>query len=202
MGARAIGLFLIGIAAAQAQSFSFGPGATYAAGGGAITAAQGDFNGDGNLDIAVGNAASNNISIFLGKGDGTFTAGTTVAIAGCTVGFLSAGNFAHSGHTDLLAICDFESSMIVIPGTGKGNFGPPIATTLPDVALFGVADGNLQEVTVADFNNDGVPDVVIALGTSNWLPLQSGSICFSAIRTAHFRRRSRLCPWGVSHLLR
>ena len=32
----------------------------------------GDFNGDGRLDLATGNAGSNDISVLLGKGDGTF----------------------------------------------------------------------------------------------------------------------------------
>src|ERR1700758_576453 len=35
-------------------------------------AAVGDFNGDGNLDIAVANLVSNDVSILLGNGDGTF----------------------------------------------------------------------------------------------------------------------------------
>jgi hypothetical protein len=31
-----------------------------------------DFNGDGKLDLAVPDASSNNVSVLLGKGDGTF----------------------------------------------------------------------------------------------------------------------------------
>ena len=31
---------------------------------------SGDFNQDGNLDLAVANAGSSTVSIFLGKGDG------------------------------------------------------------------------------------------------------------------------------------
>jgi hypothetical protein len=37
---------------------------TYSAGSGPVATATGDFNGDGKLDIAVANAASNNISIY------------------------------------------------------------------------------------------------------------------------------------------
>ena len=47
---------------------------TYATGLEPYGVAVGDFNGDGKLDIAVTNMASNNVTILLGKGDGTFTA--------------------------------------------------------------------------------------------------------------------------------
>jgi hypothetical protein len=63
---------------------------TYSAGSGPVATATGDFNGDGKLDMAVANAASNNISIYFGSGDGSFTPGTTVSVPGCLVGFLSA----------------------------------------------------------------------------------------------------------------
>ena len=41
--------------------------------------AVGDFNGDGKLDIAIA-TGYNTISIFLGNGNGTFTAGPTVGL--------------------------------------------------------------------------------------------------------------------------
>src|SRR5258707_14719616 len=34
----------------------------------------GDFNGDGKVDIAVGKAGSNDVSILVGNGEGTFKA--------------------------------------------------------------------------------------------------------------------------------
>jgi hypothetical protein len=34
--------------------------------------AIGDFNGDGKADMVVANSAEYNVSVFLGKGDGTF----------------------------------------------------------------------------------------------------------------------------------
>jgi hypothetical protein len=51
---------------------------------------------------------------------------------------------------------------------GNGTFSTPISTGLPDLALFGLAEGNLQLVAVADFNNDGIPDLVIGAGDSNF----------------------------------
>src|ERR1700727_1123293 len=37
-----------------------------------ISVAVADFNGDGNLDIAIANRTSNDVSVLLGKGNGTF----------------------------------------------------------------------------------------------------------------------------------
>jgi hypothetical protein len=38
-----------------------------------------DFNGDGNLDLAVVGESPGSLTILLGKGDGTFTTGETIA---------------------------------------------------------------------------------------------------------------------------
>ena len=38
--------------------------------------AVGDFNGDGKQDLAVANCGSNNVSILLGDGAGSFSAAT------------------------------------------------------------------------------------------------------------------------------
>src|SRR5207244_506714 len=43
-----------------------------AAGGFPVSVAVGDFNGDGKLDLAVANHSSNDVSVLLGNGDGTF----------------------------------------------------------------------------------------------------------------------------------
>jgi len=45
---------------------------TYATGSGPMSAAVGDFNGDGIPDLAVTNMWGNTVSVLLGNGDGTF----------------------------------------------------------------------------------------------------------------------------------
>ena len=161
VGRRTIIPFFLLCMAAGAQTFTFQPGVVYPAGGGSITLAQGDFNADGKLDIAVGNATSANISLYFGNGDGSFTPGTPIAVPGCLIGFLAAGDFNRDGHPDLLAVCMFQTTIYVVPGAGGGKFGTPVSTTLPTDTFFGFAEGSFQNIAVADFNNDGAPDLAI-----------------------------------------
>jgi len=173
---RTLLLLVAGISALWPQNFNFLPGVTYPAGNGPLAVASGDFNGDGKLDIAVGNVASNNISIYLGKGDGSFTPGATVSLPGCLVAFVSAADFTRDGKTDLLVACQYQTMVFGIPGLGTGLFGTPIQTTLPNISYLGFPEGYWQPWAVADFNNDGIPDLAIGLVDTSFDPASS-SIC-------------------------
>ena len=48
---------------------------------GPFSVAVGDFDNDGDLDLAVANFNSDNVSIRLGNGDGTFSPATTPEVA-------------------------------------------------------------------------------------------------------------------------
>ncbi|HYA23574.1 MAG TPA: VCBS repeat-containing protein, partial [Terriglobales bacterium] len=56
------------------SSMGFNTPTKYAAGTGPNSVATADFNGDGKLDLAVSNNGSNNLSVLLGNGNGTFKA--------------------------------------------------------------------------------------------------------------------------------
>src|SRR6266446_5542591 len=55
---------------------SFAAANNFGAGTGPYPVAVGDFNGDGKQDLAVANGSSNNVSILLGNGAGSFSAPT------------------------------------------------------------------------------------------------------------------------------
>ncbi|HET6180330.1 MAG TPA: VCBS repeat-containing protein [Candidatus Sulfotelmatobacter sp.] len=103
------------------------------------------FNGDANLDIAVTNAADNDATMLLGKGDGTFTFGKTFAVS--TFDVLS-GDF-NGDHKIDLAVHSFPG-FSVLPGKGDGNFAAPIAQN-------GQRGSTIQ---LADFNGDGKLDAL------------------------------------------
>src|ERR1700678_3976051 len=90
--------------------------------------AVGDFNGDGNADLAVVNGQDNSVSILLGNGEGGFT-----PAPGSPIGFPSASglcpivaaDFNGDGIIDL-AVAAFDTNAVyILLGNGDGTFALP-----------------------------------------------------------------------------
>src|SRR5712691_1556869 len=71
----------------------------YGAGATPSFIAVGDFNGDGRSDVAVANQGSNNVSILLGNGDGTFAAAVNYGV-GAAPRSVGLGDFNGDGKID------------------------------------------------------------------------------------------------------
>src|SRR5260370_11563408 len=79
-------------AAAQAQEVSFIARRDFDAGRSPASVAVGDFNADGVPDLAVANGGSNDVSVLLSNGDGTFQAPRNFA-AGSNPSSVAVGDF-------------------------------------------------------------------------------------------------------------
>jgi Ca2+-binding RTX toxin-like protein len=114
----------------------------------------GFFNADAIPDVAVANHGCNNVSILVGKGDGTFGAATDVGV-GDGPEAVATGDFDRDGNLDLVvpnAGPDADGASILL-GRGDGTF-----TGAPNVP----AGPNPDAVAVGDFDGDGISDLAFA----------------------------------------
>ena len=125
-----------------------------------------DLNRDGNLDLAVSNAApSDTVSILLGNGAGGFGMPTTLATPNPRA--IAVGDFNGDGKADLaVANANPAIGVSVFIGNGGGTFTPvaPGNGTTPTFTL-GAGGEDVHGVAVGDVTGDGIADIVA--GVSN-----------------------------------
>jgi hypothetical protein len=115
--------------------------------------AAGDFNGDGNLDLAV--AADQKVEMFSGNGDGTFQYVWERTFPGMGNGVsIFAGDFNGDGILDLLTE-DQYGDVYLLLGKGDGTFRHP------GTAITSFPPSTCGLVTVNDFNGDGKLDLLM-----------------------------------------
>lgn len=134
-----------------------------------------DFNGDGKPDLAVANV-NGTLSIFLNKGDGTFSAPSSVAVGTENqTANLVVGDFNQDGKADL-AVTSFQlSETFILLGRGNGTFAQQSSPLKTGTGPASVATG--------DFNGDGLPDLAVADSGSNDLSVFVNSLKTSATAT-------------------
>jgi hypothetical protein len=86
-------LVFLAVPSENVWAMPFNPAVNYAAGVRPRSVAVGDFDGDGNLDLAVANADSTDVSILPGNGDGTFTVPAPTYAAGDEPNSVAVGDF-------------------------------------------------------------------------------------------------------------
>src|SRR5215831_1915448 len=165
---------------------SFGVATNYAVGSLPVLVVVGDFNGDGKQDLAVPNEDSinsNNVSILLGTGTGSFGAGTNFPTGGIEPRSVAVGDFNGDGIQDLAMPNENSANLSILLGTGTGTFGVATNFAVGTTECQGVNCNGPFSVAVGDFNGDGKPDLAVANDDSNdvWVLLNSTS--FNVIPT-------------------
>jgi Flp pilus assembly secretin CpaC len=133
----------------------------------------GDFNDDGNIDIAVTDMANSRVMILLGNGDGTFLAPVPYATGSNPVAFV-AQDFDGDGQPDLAVVNQGDgttaSTVSILLGnkvnsTQNGTFG---AKTDYPVGI------SPSAITTAVFNTGGFTDLAVTNKGSNTVSILPG----------------------------
>jgi hypothetical protein len=180
-------------AAAQARQFLQAPWYSTGANSNPQAFAVADFNNDGIPDIAVVDSNLNTVSIFLGKGDGTFKpVNCSSSSAACPTGIspmgVAAADFNHDGNMDLAVVNNGSNTITILFGNGNGSFAaqPSLAT-----------GGNPRSIVAANFNGDSNYDIVVANSAQTshniGLFLNNGNGGFGAQTTYD----TGLNPWAI-----
>ncbi|MDF5707990.1 MAG: DUF4347 domain-containing protein [Nostoc sp. S4] len=150
----------------------FAPATNFSVGSNPPSVTVGDFNKDGNSDLAVANINSNNISVLLGNGSGGFGTASNFSVADSPIS-LTVGDFNKDGNSDLAVANAGADNISVLLGNGNGGFG--------SATNFAVGSTPFS-ITVGDFNKDGNSDLAVANSNSNNISvlLGNGSGGFSA----------------------
>ena len=134
---------------------TFAAAVNYSTGFVANTVVLGNFNGDSQPDLAVASAfpSHDGVSILLGNSDGSFQTFQKFDAGNQTPSTLAVGDFNGDGKQDVVTANGgfANNSVSVLMGSGTGTLNSP--------RVF-MAGQSPVGVAVADFNSDGILDVV------------------------------------------
>jgi hypothetical protein len=148
--------------------FPSAPSSTLTAGNSPRFCAVADFNNDGALDLACTNKTDGTVSVFLGVGNGTFSAQSVVTTLANNQA-IAAGVLGSGSTNPSFITCNRSSTACAVyVGNGSGGFAS-------GVALTGLTSA--YQIQLADMNGDGILDFVdssqatdlvgVAIGTAS-----------------------------------
>ncbi|MFH1723823.1 MAG: FG-GAP-like repeat-containing protein [Elusimicrobiota bacterium] len=157
-------------------------------GGDSYGIAWGDYDGDGDLDLAVANGGSEDEYIATNNGDGTFSTFTLTDSGGDSRG-LAWGDFDNDGDLDLAVANAGSEDEYVARNDGGGTFST--------FTLTGSA-GDSQGVAWGDYDNDGDLDLAVAnaSGQAEYIATNNGDGTFSTSTLAGSGGNSYGIAWG------
>jgi hypothetical protein len=144
------------------SSQGFSPLAGYAVTGNAYSIVAGDFNGDGNEDLAIANGSG--FSVLLGSGKATFQPPVNYTANKAST-LVTIGDFNGDGKPDLVTANPSSNDLTVFLGNGDGTFQTGVSYPV------GMAP---YSIAIGDLNGDGIADLAVPNSGSNSVTILLG----------------------------
>lgn len=142
---------------------TFGNPTSYTAGSSTFGVAAVDLNKDGNLDLVTANSNSNDISVRVATGAGTFPTASTQYGAGADTRAIAAADLTGDGAADLVAVNYGSGNISIYKNNGDGTFAAQSNLSV---------GASPQHVILTDLDKDGKLDVVTANANGNNLSVR------------------------------
>ncbi|MDY7053858.1 FG-GAP repeat domain-containing protein, partial [Limnospira fusiformis] len=183
------------------QDVSFSKATNFDVGSSPYAITVGDFNRNRKLDLAVANYSGSNVSLLLGKGDGTFDLSDTNLTVVNRPRLIAAGDLNADRNLDLVVMNQSTSSnnLTVLEGIGSagfigGNFNTGSKSGAGDFLLVDLdGDRNLDLIVMNQGNSDQI-SVLLGIGNgtfSNATNFNSGAYPY-AIAVGDFNGNRKL----------
>ena len=127
--------------------------------------AVGDFNRDGNSDLAVASFGSSKVNVVLGNDDGTFQSPVAYGV-GTNPSFVAIGDFNRDGKLDLVTANINSNNVSVLLGNWNGTFQAAVNYSV------GI---NPNSIAIGDLNKDGAVDLAVTNRASNTVSILIGN---------------------------
>lgn len=147
---------------------TFTIGTSYASGGVGATmysVTNGDFNGDGFLDLAAADRVNGQVVVLTGNGNGTFKAAISYAV-GADNRHLFTQDLNGDDILDIISVDGTDGVLSLLVGNGDGTFKTRISYAVGSTPRGAVA---------ADLDGDGVFDLISADAGGNTLSILLGN---------------------------
>src|SRR2546427_3074947 len=163
---------VIGSSLSSSQVYVFNT-TTLASGNKPQAVANGDFNGDGRLDLAIANFNDNTISVVISNPDGSFQPKVDYPVGTAPIAIVAV-DLNKDGKLDLAVVnnncpsipCTAVGSISTLLGNGDGTFQGHVDTNV----------GNSPNaLAAADFNIDGKLDLAVPNGQDNTVSILVGN---------------------------
>ncbi|MBU8934421.1 MAG: VCBS repeat-containing protein [candidate division Zixibacteria bacterium] len=156
---------------------------------------KGDFDGDGDLDIAValytGFGSPDSIAILINSGTGVFSIDTSFAVpVGDNLYNIESGDFTNDGVLDLAAVVHDNAFLTIFKGDGSGDFN------MSD-SIFEVG-ARPWDVTTGDMDGDGNLDIICASSSGLGIPSSVSVLLNSGNGNGYFQDKNDYYAGGDS----